>query len=187
MRCIASAAPQPSGSRRCDATPVDGRRHDPAGKAGSFAARIQARQTGRLEGLWPRLPKQLEAVGPISIVQPAEGVFVRDGETRTRGSRLVPQSEMLLADRPAWALTLLCGAGKGKQSVRVLHGMEGATPVETVIEPEGSCVQLRDKIDTGSIGPGPHRYVVTALIGEEPISQAVREVLGPTLPETPSR
>lgn len=133
-----------------------------------------------MEGTWPSPSRQLAVSGPITIVQSTEGVFVRDGEVRTRGSRLLAEYEELSSDRPAWALTLLCGDGKGKQTYRATHGVAGSPPVETTLEPGPGCHQLRDRIDAESMQDGRYEYIVQLWLGDEPVQEVVRPfIVGP--------
>lgn len=138
--------------------------------------------SGHVEGIWPQPANQLGISGPIAIVQTIEGLFVRDGETRSTGSRLFSAHEPLRTDRPAWALTLLCGNGNGKrnQTYRATHGVAGSPLVETTLESGPGCHQLRDRIDAESMRGGGHDYVVELRLGGELIQEWVRPfIVGP--------
>ncbi|HXV76925.1 MAG TPA: hypothetical protein VD788_11480, partial [Candidatus Polarisedimenticolaceae bacterium] len=130
----------------------------------------------RLEGGWP-LRDEGPVVGPIAIMQPASGAFVRDGEVRTHGALGLTEREPLRAAVPTAFVGLVCrGPEKGRLLVhRSLSGMtEHPFPeMEVDLEVE-RCAQIRDLIPEGTMTPGRFAYRVRLLRDERTVAEGER-------------
>jgi hypothetical protein len=133
--------------------------------------------TERVEGSWP-LRDEGAAIGPIAVIQPAEGVFVRDGVTRTRGALARSRGELLRTDLPTALVGLVCrGPSKRKRlSVeRILIGeSETLFPEMEIDFGDERCAQIRDLIPASTMTPGNFTYRVRLLDGESEMAVAER-------------
>jgi len=112
---------------------------------------------------WPQLKGGVPRVGPIVVLQPASGAFLRDGQTRGSGSLFVPDSDPVFTSRPAAFVGIVC-RGKGRQSVRAERRLVGDRvhefpDLELEID-EQPCAQVRDVIPSNTLTPGFYRYEI---------------------------
>jgi hypothetical protein len=119
----------------------------------------------RLEIDWPESDGGL-AIGPIAVLEPAAGAFVRGKSTRTEGSLARSESEPLRADRPAALIGVVCRPKERPATVRVERRLVGAsvldlTPLTLDLRKE-VCAQFRDVVPAGNLGPGRFLYEVIA-------------------------
>jgi VWFA-related protein len=133
--------------------------------------------TERVEGDWP-LRDDGAAIGPIAVIQPADGVFVRDGETRTRGALARASGELLRTDLPTALVGLVCRGPTKKKILsvqRILIGeSETLFPDMEIDFGEERCAQIRDLIPASTMTPGSFTYRVRLLDGESEMALAER-------------
>jgi len=124
---------------------------------------------------WPQPGKDAALVGPVALLQPTAGAFMRSGESRVSGSLTYPASDPVVTDRPTALVGLVCRAQrqKGRLSVdRVLVGDSAVEFPPLVFElGQDRCAQLRDLIPANTLAPGYYRYEVS-------VSQEGRAVTG---------
>jgi hypothetical protein len=136
--------------------------------------------TERVEGDWP-LRDEGAAIGPIAVIQPEEGVFVRDGETRTRGALARASGELLRTDLPTALVGLVCRGASKKKTLNVERTLigEGETlfPDMEIDFGDERCAQIRDLIPASTMTPGSFTYRVRLLDGEEEKAVAERTFL----------
>jgi hypothetical protein len=127
---------------------------------------------------WPQLADDGTKVGPIALLQPAHGAFVRQGETRGTGSRLVGPEHPLARTRPAAFVSLVC-RGKRTETVTVARGLVGESahdfPDQELGTEDGRCVQIRDVVPSNSLRHGYYRYVVTVRASDKTLDEGYRD------------
>ena len=136
--------------------------------------------TDRVQGDWPLLGEGA-AIGPIAVIQPEEGVFVRSGETRTRGALARTADELLRTDLPTALVGLVCRGPSKKKSLKVERTLvgEGETefPEMEIDFGDEPCAQIRDLIPASTMTPGSFTYRVRLLDGDEEMALAERTFL----------
>ena len=118
--------------------------------------------TARVEGSWPD-PRAGAGMGPIAVLQPAAGVFVRDGEVRRSGSLGQADQGLLRGDLETAMIGLVC-RGPGVRELRIERFLVGdaATefpPMEIAFGDE-RCTQVRDLIPAGTMTEGQFSYEI---------------------------
>ncbi len=132
-----------------------------------------------VEGAWPDPRSAAPWIGPIALLQPAAGAFHRAGATLPRGSLALPEEEPLLRDRAAALVTMVCGGARSRGGLRVARTLTGASTVEFPeidLDPDDPCVQIRDLVPAGMLGPGEFRYDLRVLDGGEEIAGGSRRI-----------
>ena len=134
--------------------------------------------SGRVEGEWPDPRDHDATVGPIALVQPADAVFVRDGEHRTRGSMARADGERIRADLPAALLAIVC-VDRGKQdSFEVERRLEGESvagfPPLAVPPDKERCFLFSDLVRAGTMTEGQFQYAVRVLHDDEELARGAR-------------
>jgi len=127
---------------------------------------------------WPQLKGPDPRVGPIVVLQPASGAFLREGQTRGSGSLLVPESDPLFTSRPTAFVAIVC-RGKGRQSVRVERRLVGDKvhefpDLELEID-EQPCAQVRDVIPSNTLMSGYYRYEIQVREDDEILGEGRRD------------
>ncbi len=139
----------------------------------------------RVEGEWPDPRSAAAWVGPVVLLQPAAGAFHRAGATLSRGSLAVPEEEPLSGDRAAALVTMVCGGTRSGGKIRVARTLTGAAAVEFPeidLEAADPCVQIRDLVPAGTLGPGEFRYDLRVLGAGREIAGGSREIVVATPP-----
>jgi VWFA-related protein len=117
--------------------------------------------------------------GPIVLLQPGTGAFLRGEDTRTSGSVAWSDSEPIDAGRPTVLMGLVCRGKRMRDPLRVERSLTGEAtvpfpPLDIDLE-DDRCAQVRDLIPTGSMGPGQYRYLLRAMRDGETLHECVRE------------
>jgi hypothetical protein len=127
---------------------------------------------------WPDPNRQPVTCGPLALLQPTAGAFVRSGNTRTEGSLARSERWPVSTDRPTALMGLVCHGRRHKGLLRVERTLIGASAVEfPLLEFElgrERCAQVRDLIPAGSLGPGTYRYQMRVLQDGEMLHEAAR-------------
>ena len=128
---------------------------------------------------WPSLGHGGDAaVGPIAVLHPAAGAFVRGGRTRASGSVLIPDASPLSTTEPAAFVGLVC-RGKRSDPVRVARRLVGETshgfPDLEIVHDDQPCAQIRDVVPSNTLRPGYYRYEVRVLSGEQTLANGRRD------------
>ena len=135
--------------------------------------------TTSIQGDWPDPDQQPASVGPIAILQPSPGAFLRDGELRTRGALGRDDRQPARTDLPTVLITLVCRGRGGKSEVGVERQLVGESPTDFPrIElelGEDRCAQIRDAIPAGMMTPGGFTYEVTVKGRDEELASASAE------------
>ena len=130
--------------------------------------------TARVEGSWPD-PRDGAGMGPIAVLQPATGVFVRDGEVRRSGSLGQAEQGLLRSDLQTAMIGLVC-RGPGVNELRVERSLVGDAATEfppmEIAFGEERCTQVRDLIPAGTMTEGQFSYEIRVPDDEDDISGA---------------
>ncbi len=125
--------------------------------------------SSQIELDWPRLKTGQAAVGPIALLQPASGAFLREGSARGSGSLFVAEVEPLWISRPAAFVGLVCRARRS-DAPRVGRRLSGDRihefPVLELDQDGQHCVQIRDVVPSNTLRPGYYHYEVRMLDGD---------------------
>jgi hypothetical protein len=120
----------------------------------------------RIEGEWPEVGKAA-TIGPIAVLEPASGAFVRGPENRTSGSLARSETQPLRADHPAAIVSLVCRAEDGPTTIRAERRLVGEevmrlTPLDLDLRKE-ICAQVRDVVPSNTFGAGRFLYEIKAV------------------------
>lgn len=133
----------------------------------AYESRLGQIATMNLEVDWPEPSQESVSIGPLAMVQPMSGVFVRVGaddrrEVRKEGSVVVGLGAALV-DRPTWMVGIVCRSRRARQELWVERRLTGASSVEFPLQKwewssESLCVQLRDLIPAGVMDWGSFKF-----------------------------
>jgi hypothetical protein len=127
---------------------------------------------------WPQLKDAGTRVGPIVLMQPVTGAFMRQGETRLSGSLLVAGENPIMATRPAAFVGLVC-RGKRNESVRVERRIVGDSTLDfpdlELDADDDRCAQVRDVVPSNSLPAGYYRYRVVLLASGKKVDEGHRD------------
>lgn len=127
---------------------------------------------------WPQLKGGDPRVGPIVVLQPASGAFLREGQTRRSGSLFVPESDPLFTSRPTAFVGIVC-RGKGRQSVtaerRLIGDKVHEFPALELELDDQPCAQVRDVIPSNTLTSGYYRYEIQLRQGGSILETGQRE------------
>lgn len=138
----------------------------------------------RLELVWPDPNRHAVSVGPITLLQPIAGAFMREGRTRVSGSLARAEADPVQRELPTALVGLICHGRRRSGALNVERSLVGVAPMEfPALEfdaREDRCVQFRDLVPPDAVDPGTYRYEVRVKSGEDS-DAAAREfvVLGP--------
>lgn len=123
--------------------------------------------TTRVEGDWPDPEEQAVTIGPIALVQPAQGVFVRDERHKAQGALGRRDEDWVRPDRPAALLAMVCRKKSDRRPIEVERTLEGETLVEFpalhIGDEEDRCVLLSDLIPPDTMTEGEFNYAVRVI------------------------
>jgi VWFA-related protein len=138
-----------------------------------------------LQVAWPDPNDRPVTCGPLALLQPTAGAFVRAGDTRIVGSLARSATEPVSADLPTALMGLVCRSRRHQGVLRVERTLIGDTAVEfPSLEFELAaerCAQIRDLIPAGSLRPGPYRYVMQVLHDGAMLHEASRDFIAAAL------
>ncbi len=148
-------------------------------------ARSDTLLSDHLQVAWPDPNERSATCGPLALLQPAAGIFVRQDARRTSGSLARSADEPIDAALPTALMALVCRGRNNKGPLRVERSLVGQSSVEFPLlefDPAGDrCVQVRDLIPAGSLVPGSYRYVIRVLSRGAVADEATRAFV--TLPQ----
>jgi hypothetical protein len=155
-------------------------------KPGPFEIIMVAREinsgqlaTARIEGDWPDPDDATGSVGPVAVLQPSRGVFLRDGQVRTSGALGKDDVQPPLTGEPTVLVGLVCRGKSKRGTLRVERRLAGADvapfpPIE--IEPgDERCAQIRDHIPADTMTPGGFIYDILVFDKDEQVASSTRE------------
>jgi hypothetical protein len=120
----------------------------------------------RIEGEWPEPGDASASIGPIALLQPARGAFLRDGEVRRHGSLGYAPAQWVQPERAAGLVGIICRGRGNKRPLTVTRRLSGDSAAEfdpLRIEPsEGRCAVFGDLIRENTMTSGKFTYEVRA-------------------------
>jgi len=136
---------------------------------------------------WVEWPNVVGAVGPIALLQPSAGAFLRDGETRLHGSLARAPEHPVLTELPTAFVALVCRGKKPGGSFEVERSLVGNATID--FDPlsfelqDDRCAQVRDVVSANTLRPGYYHYDLRVSRDGEPINENRREfvAVGPGL------
>lgn len=133
----------------------------------------------RDEGIWPDPDAEEATVGPIAVLQPATGAYIRDGKPASSGTRAQSDQDPVRADLPTAILGIVCRGKRASGPIRLERRLEGETAVEfpsmDVDMGADRCVQVRDLVPAGSMTSGHFRYEIAMSRGGVEVARGARE------------
>lgn len=137
----------------------------------------------RLEGTFPDPDAELASIGPISILQPTKGAFLRNGTAKGTGSILFREQDPLTVEAATALIGLVCRARdqKGTLSVErtLLGDAETRFPDQSLELGAERCAQILDVIPEKTLAPGRFRYLVRVVGKDGELARAERAFIVP--------
>jgi len=132
-----------------------------------------------LQVAWPDPDHEPVSSGPLTLLQPEAGAFVRSGDARSAGSLARSATESVRAELPTALLGLVCRNRRDQGLLRVERTLIGETAIEfPLIQFEFAgdrCAQVRDLIPAGSLRAGPYRYVMRVMQADSLLHEVSRD------------
>ena len=135
--------------------------------------------THEIEGDWPDPDDAPATVAPIALLQPFDGLILRDTELKRSGAVGLAEHDLARTAKATALVSLVC-RGKTKGKLRVERSLVGETPapfdpvdVELAKDKE-RCVQVRDMIPAGVMGAGMFTYQIRVFRKTAEVAQASR-------------
>ena len=118
-------------------------------------------------------------VGPIIVLQPEVGAFLRDTDLRRSGPVGLSANDSARPDRPTAIVGIICRGKSQKKQLLVERKLVGATSVDFPTEGldlgEDRCALFSDLIRAGTMTPGGFRYEVRVLDETEELASGTTE------------
>ena len=134
--------------------------------------------TKRLQGEWADPDRASASIVPVVLLQPREGAFSRDKQTRTSGLLALAPEDPVDPSRPVVLVTLVCRGKREKEPLQVERKLTGETSVDfpalRVEFGNDRCAQVRDVVPENTLGGGGFRYVVRALAADKELTASER-------------
>ena len=131
--------------------------------------------SSRIESSWPDPDEGRALVGPIAVLQPEEGAFLREEEVRESGALALGRDDPVRTDRPTALVGLVCRAKRQKGKLRVERELIGEASVEfgkVVLDDDGErCAQIRDLVYANQMFEGGFEYRIRVYDGREEIAE----------------
>ncbi len=151
---------------------VRGVAHDLAGD------RILSRS---LTGDWPDPQVEAATLGPVALLQPSLGVFLRDETERSSGALALAADDWVQPELPTSLIGVICRGSRSGEDVSLLRSLSGSTeagfsPISLVGE-KARCFAFSDLIRSDTMTAGHFRYDVQLGGAAEPGAIGVREFM----------
>ncbi|MCZ6697071.1 MAG: hypothetical protein O7A63_11095, partial [Acidobacteria bacterium] len=134
----------------------------------------------RVEGDWPDPMDERAVVGPIALLQPVYAAFLRDGETRRKGSLGRVGTEPIRTDLPTALVGLVCRNRSERGTLSIERRLVGQTLVKfpsIELTPDRErCTIVSDVIPAGTMTSGLFRYELVVSNEEEDVASGIREL-----------
>ena len=116
-------------------------------------------------------------IGPISLFQPRQGLFVRGDESRSSGAVAQSPAQVLAVEAPTALVGLVCAPRSGDDLVveRWIEGADGLEfPPMSLQLGDERCAQFRDVVPAGGLPAGDYRYQVRLMRGDKELTREDR-------------
>lgn len=134
--------------------------------------------TGRIDGNWPDPDAAPATVGPIALLQPEAGAFLRESDTRREGSVGLPIERTALPDKDTALVGIVCRGKSTRRKLVVERKLVGASsvdfPTEAIDFGDDRCAMFSDLINAGVMTPGSFRYEVRVKQAGQPVASGTR-------------
>ncbi len=128
---------------------------------------------------WPEPDLRRAVGGPISLLQPAPGAFLRGDRSRSSGSLAQSEADALDSSQPAALMSLVCRGSRqaGRVSVERLLAGDVVVDFPPLAFDLGAdlCAQVRDVIPAESLPPGSYSYEIRVLQDGSVVHRRARE------------
>ena len=123
--------------------------------------------TRKIEGTWPDPDAAPATIGPIVVLQPAVGAFLRGTELRREGSKALAAGEIARTDYPTALVAIVCRGRQKKGLLQIERRLVGDTaapfaPTDIDLKKE-RCAVLSDLIPAGAMTSGLFEYQISVL------------------------
>lgn len=139
---------------------------------------------GELQLDWPRSTPGVALAGPIAVVRPFAGIFVRNGRATPKSAgalALAANGDFADPAHPSTLAGVVCrGSTKQRLTLKLQSRLAGQTAVDfpemdLAFEPGERCVMILNDIPPGAMGTGEFVYSVD-LVGRLPANVAQAEL-----------
>jgi hypothetical protein len=134
----------------------------------------------RVEGEWPDPKDEETTVGPIALLQPVYAAFLRDGDTRRKGSLARSADEPIRTDLPTALVGLVCRNRSKSEQLSVERRLVGEDFVEfppiDLVANGNRCAVITDVIPAGTMTAGMFQYEVRVRNEDTDIASGLREL-----------
>jgi VWFA-related protein len=130
-------------------------------------------------GSWPDPDHGPVTAGPIAVLQPEAGAFLRDGKTRSSGSVAFGDDRPVVTSQPTAFVGLVCRGRSRAEALRIERTLRGSSevdfpPIDMDAAPAERCAQVRDLVPAQALGQGAYFYELRVLRGERVVGRAER-------------
>jgi hypothetical protein len=115
-----------------------------------------------ITGVWPDPTDDMPLVTEITVMQPRQAAFVRDGVQRRSGPVVVGSGGWVDPDRPTALLALACRGSRNAAvtATRIISGNSAAPFPPLELSAEDRCMLVADVIPQGTLTSGSFSYSV---------------------------
>ena len=137
-------------------------------------------ESDQIQVEWRRLRSGSHHVGPVSLLQPSVGLFLRGDDRRERGSLAIGVDNALDPSRPTAMIGIVCTSQRRKDGLRIERRLTGPAtvdfePIAIPVDAEGErCAQVRDLVPAGGLSPGRYRYDIVLMQDERELERVQR-------------
>lgn len=128
---------------------------------------------------WPDPDRRPVSCGPLVLLQPESGAFLREAARRESGSLALALHEVVDSRRPTALLGLVCRDRRQQGKIQVVRRLVGNTAIDFPdLEfdlAQERCAQVRDMIPADTLGAGDYRYELRVMRDGSPAHEAARE------------
>jgi hypothetical protein len=158
---------------------------------GPFELIMVARETrsnqvasARIEDDWADPDEESASVGPLAILQPSPGAFLREGRIRTEGALARARADGMRTDLPTVIVGLVCRSRSNDQPLVVERRLVGESPVDFPpidFRPgEDRCAQVLDTIPEDMMTAGGFAYEIRVVQDDQELAAVRREFVAVT-------
>ncbi|MDH3628161.1 MAG: VWA domain-containing protein [Acidobacteriota bacterium] len=126
--------------------------------------------TGRYTGEWQSPGRSEVSLHAMTVLQPGNGLFLRDGKSRNGGSLVRDRKTFAQTERPTAVIGLICAGNAVKGPLTLTRHIAGDDkvpfPEMTIDVSDDRCVQFRDFIPPSTMTEGRFDYQVEVKDGK---------------------
>ena len=126
---------------------------------------------GRISGTWPPVAADRVTLSLPALAQPQRNGVVVDGQVNPHGIVVRGAGDRVDPREAAGIVTSACVEGPANAIFRAERSIAGETEVSfaplSLTSDKGRCVQIRDMVAAGSLGPGRMTYTVRVFLDDQ--------------------